>query len=262
MVAVTKARWIICPQLTIRGSPKPRKLTPASAITAQATPKAPYNRERGRTFGSRCPYRMRTWLPPAARTARTKGRSFRLSTWARMTRAHVRHIRIEIEKMMLNRLGPEKPGQHDRKGDEGDAEGHVRQAHEGVVHPAAEITRQEPDVRPDHDDEQSGHHTDDDGHPGPRDGQAEYVPTIKGGPQPVLGRGGRQRVQRAVCPVLIGHGLIADESLGCEGEQKKNEQEDSGQDAGGLAADQPDGRAEALSGRRRLGGRRDGPGPH
>ena len=66
---------------------------------------AAYRKLSGSTFGMTWRNKMRRCPAPAARAAHTKGRVRNDSTWARMTRAVVRHRKNTTSRITRPRLG-------------------------------------------------------------------------------------------------------------------------------------------------------------
>ena len=73
MWPVFHTHWSIMPQLTVPGSPKPKKARAASMMMAEVTRKVMYRKAKGRTFGMMWRKMIRMWDAPATLAASMKG---------------------------------------------------------------------------------------------------------------------------------------------------------------------------------------------
>src|SRR5574340_288133 len=105
--APTRVRTVdsMPPQEITVGSPRPRKLRIASVMIAPETVRLMYRKLNGRTFGAMCRKASRMSEAPDTRAASTKGRSLRVRTCERTTRAIPGHPRTPRTRMIVQMLG-------------------------------------------------------------------------------------------------------------------------------------------------------------
>ncbi len=97
----------IVPQLGVGGwTPRPRKLSDASAIIAPAMPSVAWTMTEGNAVGSTCRTTIRAERAPSARAACTYSSSRARSTCPRTRRAYPTHPITHSARMTFVRPGP------------------------------------------------------------------------------------------------------------------------------------------------------------
>jgi hypothetical protein len=130
-----RASLSMFPQLAAGGgTPRPRKLSVASASTTPAMPMAACTMSGCRIFGRMCRVKMRKSEAPSARAASTNSFSLTASTCARTRRAYPTHPPIESASTRFRIPGPRKatkaiasrmPGKSEEGIHDEDVEGYV-----------------------------------------------------------------------------------------------------------------------------------------
>lgn len=123
-------------------------------------------------------------------------------------------------------LGPKQRNRYDRKGQRGNAERHIGEAHQQIIDPATEIPRDDADHRGNQPDGKSCHQTHGHRHPRPMHELAEHIIAIGGGAEGM----GRSRRRQAIEPPCLGHhhliGIIRGQQRRHDGEQDEKGQYD------------------------------------